>query len=122
MPSIAIIGASNDRNKFGNKAVRAYNHKGWTVFPVNPHEKRIEHMPAYRSVADIDVVPNFASVYLPPAVTLAVLDEVAAKGIKSIYLNPGSYDGAVVDKAKALGLNVLCECSIRAVGVDPATL
>ncbi|MDP2717276.1 MAG: CoA-binding protein [Candidatus Micrarchaeota archaeon] len=122
MPSIAIIGASNDRTKFGNKAVRAYNQKGWTVFPVNPHEDRIEHMLAYKHVANIDVAPNFASVYLPPSISLKVLDEIAAKGIKSIYLNPGSYDDAVEQKARELGLNVLCECSIRAVGVDPDTL
>jgi predicted CoA-binding protein len=35
---VAVIGASNDRHKFGNRAVRAYQQQGYTVIPINPHE------------------------------------------------------------------------------------
>ena len=90
MPSIAIIGASNDRTKFGNKAVRAYNHRGWIVFPVNLHEKSIEHIPAYKSVLDIETVPNAASLYVPPAAVLGVLYQLAQKNIPLVYFNPGT--------------------------------
>lgn len=50
MDSIAIIGASSDRSKFGNKAVRAYKRKGFKVFPINPKESKIEGLKCYRSV------------------------------------------------------------------------
>ena len=54
MKSVAVIGASADRSKFGNKAVRAYLTRGFTVYPVNPKETTIEGLPAF---ASIDAVP-----------------------------------------------------------------
>ncbi|MBI5225652.1 CoA-binding protein [Candidatus Micrarchaeota archaeon] len=122
MPSIAIIGASYDRNKFGNKAVRAYNHRGWTVFPVSLKESSIEHIPAYHSVLDIDSVPNYASLYIPPAAVLDVLGQIAKKGIRLVYFNPGTESPAALEKARDLGLEPIVACSIRAIGVDPDTL
>ena len=71
--TIAIIGASADRSKFGNIAVRAFGRQGWNVFPVNPKEAQIENLPAFASIADVPVRPNLISVYLPPPVLLKVL-------------------------------------------------
>ncbi len=122
MPSIAIIGASNDRKKFGNKAVRAYNQRGWTVFPVSLKESSIEHIPAYKSVLDIGSVPNYASLYVPPAAVMDVLEEIAQKGIRAVYFNPGTESDAALMKARKLGLESIVACSIRAIGVDPDTL
>ena len=53
MPAIAIIGASTDRRKYGNKAVRAFHQGGWTVYPVNPGADMVEGLPAYRSLAGV---------------------------------------------------------------------
>ena len=53
MPSIAVIGASGDRSKYGNKAVRAYLKRGWTVYPVNSRESVIEDQRAFRSILDV---------------------------------------------------------------------
>ena len=50
MKTVAVIGASNDRRKFGNKAVRGYQHQGYTVIPINSHEAEVEGIPAYTSV------------------------------------------------------------------------
>lgn len=62
--SVAIIGASNDRNKFGNKAVRAFKQQGFAVYPVNLTEKQIEGLPSFKSISDIPVRPDVVSVYL----------------------------------------------------------
>ena len=70
MKTVAIIGASNDRGKFGNKAVRAFQQQGYTVYPVNPGETEIEGLPAYKSILDVPVRPDMASVYLPPPTLL----------------------------------------------------
>ena len=51
--TVAVIGASSDRRKFGNKALRAFAHQGYTVFAINPHEREIEGHPAYASVLDV---------------------------------------------------------------------
>jgi len=120
--SIAIIGASNQRDKFGNKAVRAYLQKGFTVYPVNPKESRIEGLPAFRSILDIPGPVNLASFYVPPSVGLTVIEEIAKKGVREVYLNPGSESPELVEKAKLLGIIPIVACSILAVGVQPASL
>ena len=119
MKTVAILGASANRKKFGNKAVRAYRQQGYTVYPVNPKETQIEGLPVYRSIADVPTRPDRVSVYLPPAVTLRLLPEVAAKGCDELWLNPGADSDEVVAEAERLGLNVVRACSILGVGESP---
>jgi len=122
MRTIAILGASNDRSKFGNKAVRAFVRQGWTVFPVNPKESSIEGLPAFARIADVPARPERVSVYLPPAITLKLLTDVAAKGCDEFWLNPGAESPEVLEEAGRLGLNVIQACSIVDVGESPARL
>jgi predicted CoA-binding protein len=122
MKTIAIIGASNDRNKYGNKAVRAYVQQGYTVYPVNPKTTEIEGLPAYSSIREVPVRPQRISVYLPPAVLLQVLPEMAARGCDELWLNPGTESDEVLAAAEQLGLNVIQACSIVGVGVSPSRL
>jgi predicted CoA-binding protein len=119
MKTIAIIGASADRHKFGNKAVRAYVKQGYTVYPVNPKESEIEGLPAFKTIAEVPVRPNLISVYLPPPVLLKVLPDIAAKGCDEFWLNPGTESDAVRAEAERLGLNVIQACSIVGVGLSP---
>jgi uncharacterized protein len=120
MPTIAVIGTSSDRAKFGNRCLRAYAQKGWTVYPVNPRETIIEGLAAYRSILDLPAgAIDLVSVYLPAAAGLKVLDEIAQREVREVMLNPGADDPAVIDKAKELGLNVVTGCSIIAIGVSP---
>ncbi len=117
--TIAIIGASADRSKFGNKAVRAFVRQGFTVYPVNPKEAVIEGLPAFASIADVPVRPNLISVYLPPPVVLKVLPAIAAHGCDELWLNPGTESAEVQAAAEKLGLNVIQACSIVAIGLSP---
>ena len=68
MKTVAIIGASTDRAKFGNIAVRAFARQGWKVFPVNPKEPQVEGLAAFKSIAEVPERPDLVSVYLPPPV------------------------------------------------------
>ena len=122
MKTIAILGASNDRNKFGNKAVRAFQQQGYQVFPVNPKEETVEGLRAFKSSAEVPVRPQMISVYLPPPVLLKVLPDIAAKGCDELWLNPGTESDEVLAEAERLKLNVVQACSIVGVGVSPATL
>lgn len=122
MKTVAIIGASNDPRKYGNKAVRAYLRQGYTVYPVNLNEERIEGLSAFRSIRDVSVRPNLISVYLPPALTLRILPDIAAKGCDELWLNPGTESEEVLLEAARLKLNVIQACSILGVGVSPETL
>ena len=116
---ISIIGASADRSKFGNIAVRAFVRQGWNVFPVNPKEAQIENLPTFASIAEVPVRPDLISVYLPPPVVLKVLPAIAARGCDELWLNPGTELAAVVTEAERLGLNVIQACSIVGIGLSP---
>lgn len=122
-PTIAIVGASTDRAKFGNKAVRAYQRQGYQVFPIHPRAEAIESIPAFSSVRDLPVDQlDRVSVYLPTEVALSVLDDLTSKTIGEVHFNPGADDPRVLAKARELGLNVVTGCSILAVGVHPGEL
>src|SRR3954449_4014478 len=121
MPTVAILGASADHSKFGNKAVQAFLAKGYDVYPVNPKGGEVEGLPIYKSLADIpaDVKLNRISVYLPPAVGLKALPEIAARGCGELWLNPGSESDELVEAAEKQGLNVIQACSIVDIGLSP---
>ena len=116
---VAIIGASSDRRKFGNKALRAFQHQGHTVIPVNPNEKEVEGLPAVASVLDIPGPVDMATFYVPPDVGVRVLDDVARKKIPEVWLNPGADTDAVIARARALGIEPVVACSIIAAGENP---
>lgn len=123
MPKVvAVIGASNDRRKFGNRALRAYQAQGYTVVPINPHESQVEGLQAYASVLDVPGSIDMASFYVQPEVGEQVIEEVARKGIAEIWLNPGADSDALVDRARSLQLKPIVACSIVALGQNPYAL
>lgn len=122
MKTAVVLGASADRSKFGNKAVRAYVQEGFTVYPVNLKETEIEGLSVLHSIRDVPVRPNIVSVYLPPIAVFKVLHEIAAKGCDELWLNPGTESDEVLEEAERLGLNVIQACSIVGLGVSPSEL
>jgi predicted CoA-binding protein len=119
MKTVAVIGASSNRSKFGNKAVRAYAHQGFTVIPVNPHESEIEGFRTYRSVLDVPGPIDLATVYVHADAGVRVVEEIAKKGIPEVWLNPGADDDRVVARARELGLQPILACSIYGIGESP---
>ena len=122
MKTIAILGASGDRQKFGNKAVRAFRQQGYQVYPVNPKETAIEGLPVFKTITEVPVRPQLVSVYLPPPVLLKVLPDIAARGCDELWLNPGTESDEVLAETVRLGLNTIQACSIVGVGVSPGEL
>lgn len=119
---VAVIGASSNRQKFGNRAVRAYLQQGYRVVPINPHEREIEGLQAYRSVLDVPGPIDLASFYVPPEVGEEVIADVAAKKIPEVWLNPGSESDELIARARALSIRPIVACSIVALGQNPYTL
>jgi predicted CoA-binding protein len=122
-PTVAVLGASSDRRKFGNKAVRAHLLQGYDVYPINPKADEIEELKAYPSLEAVPVEHlDRISVYLPPAVGLSLLDDIARKGAGEVWFNPGSESAEIVHRANELGLQVITACSIVDVGLRPSDL
>ena len=119
MTSVVVLGASADRSKYGNKSVRAYQRRGYKVYPVNPRETEIEGLPVYQSITQVPCRPHIITAYLPPNILHKILPDIAAKGCDELWLNPGSDSEDVVADAKRLGLNVIRACSIVGLGISP---
>jgi predicted CoA-binding protein len=117
--TVAIIGASANRAKFGNKALRAFEKQGFRVVAINPNEREIEGHKAYASVLDVPEPIDMATVYVPGDVGVRVMDDLAKKGVPEVWLNPGADDDAVVERAKELGLKTVIACSIIGIGDSP---
>ena len=119
---VAVVGASNNRRKFGNRALRAYREQGYTVVPINPHEREIEGLTAYPSVRDVPGPIDLATFYVPPDVGERVIHDVIAKGIPEVWLNPGADSDELIAKARALGIRPIVACSLIALGFNPDEL
>lgn len=122
MKTVAIIGASNNRDKYGNKAVRAFLQQGYQVFPINLTEKEVEGVRAYPSILEVPARPDMVSVYIPPEQLLKILPDIAVKGCGELWLNPGTESEDVLEKAEELGLKVIQACSIIGIGMSPYRL
>jgi len=120
MKTVAVVGASNDRRKYGNKALRAFKAEGYTVIPINPNEPEVEGLPTYPSVADVPGAIDMATVYVQPEVLKGLLDDFARKQIPEIWVNPGAESDDVMAEAKRKKLNMIYACSILGVGRSPS--
>ena len=123
MPKVvAVIGASSNRTKFGNRAVRAFRQQGYTVVPINPHEAEVEGLKTYASVLDVPGTIDMASMYVPPEIGEQVIGEIAQKGIAEVWLNPGAESDELIARARALKIQPIVACSIVAIGENPYRL
>lgn len=122
--TIAVVGASTQRHKFGNKCVRAYASAGWKVYPVNPHANVIEGLVVLRTVAEAREAAGGAldriAVYLHPETTRELLAEIAAADAADVFFNPGSADPAVLAEAAELGIAARDACAIVDIGLSPS--
>ena len=117
--TVAVVGASSDRRKFGNKALRAFQAEGHHVIPINPNESEVEGIRAYPSVLDVPEPIDMATVYVQPDVCLALLPEFEQKGIPEIWINPGAESDELLTEARRRKLNVIAACSIVGIGRSP---
>ena len=120
MKTVAVIGASNNRRKFGNIAVRAFRHAGYKVIPITPAEQEVEGLRAFASVLEVPESIDMATVYVPPHIGERVIAEIAEKGIAEVWLNPGAESERLLAKARTLGIRPITACSIVGIGLSPS--
>ena len=120
--TIAVVGASSDRRKFGNKAFRAFQQEGHTVIPINPNESSVEGIATYASVLDVPQRIDMATVYVPPAIGITLLEGFEQKQIPEIWINPGAESDDLIAEARRRKLSVIQACSIVGIGRNPYAL
>jgi predicted CoA-binding protein len=103
----AVVGASKDRAKYGNKVLRAYLQNHRDAIPVNPGADQIEGLTAYRDLASVPSDVDGVSIITPPAVTEKVVEQALQRGIKHIWMQPGAESAAAIESAENAGANVI---------------
>lgn len=109
--AFGVVGASEDRSKFGNKVMRCYLENRKTVIPVNPKAASIEGIPCVASVSDLPDNVKSISVITPPQVTEKVVEAAIARGVQNIWMQPGAESAAAVERCRAAGVNVIADHS-----------
>lgn len=108
-PSFAVVGASTDRAKYGNKVLRCYQQHGRRVYPVNPRAPEVEGLRAYPSLAALPEPVPAISIITPPAATEQVVRDAHAAGVKHVWMQPGAESDEAIRTAEALGMNVIAD-------------
>lgn len=103
----AVVGASQDRTKYGNKVLRVYQQNERDVVPVNPKADQVEGVKAYADLSSIPGEIDGVSIITPPAVTEQVVKDAVARGIRNIWMQPGAESQAAIKLAKDAGANVI---------------
>lgn len=106
-PVFAVVGASNDRDKYGNKVLRAFQMAGRRAFPVHPKEAVIEGLQAYPDLASLPEPVGSVSVITPPAVTEKIVEQAGRLGIKNLWLQPGAESERAIEIARSHGMNII---------------
>jgi predicted CoA-binding protein len=114
----AVVGASRDRGKYGNKVLRCYLQHGLEVYAVNPNATEVEGVASVSSLRDLPTAVRGISVITPPEVTDRVVEAAPAAGAELVWMQPGAESAAAVARAEALGLTVISggPCVLVALG------
>jgi uncharacterized protein len=120
---VMIVGASTNRTKFGNQALRAYRRRGHEVLPVHPHDREIEGLRAWSSVTEVPGPIDRIALYIRPEVVETILGQLAQVGTRDeqceLWFNPGTATPDLLSEARRLGLNVVYGCAILDIGERP---
>ncbi len=106
-PRFAVVGASTNREKYGNKVLRCYQQRGLEVVPVNPRATEIEGLPCASSLGALESHDHAISVITPPAITLKIVEEAANLGHERVWMQPGAESAEVDARAESLGLEYI---------------
>ena len=105
--SFAVVGASRDRAKYGNRVLRAYVSHGLKAVPVNPNETEVEGLAAVPDLAHLPERVHGISIITPPEATERVVDEALALGYRLLWMQPGAESRPAVERARRAGARVL---------------
>lgn len=116
--AFAVAGASNDHHKFGNRVLLCYLRHQKTVYPINPHEDKIEGLDCIKDLMNLPVEVNSLSIVTPSAVTLKIVDQAIKKGIQNIWIQPGAENQTAIDNCRKNNINIIANgpCILRELG------
>ncbi|MBL0224535.1 MAG: CoA-binding protein [Geobacteraceae bacterium] len=109
--AFGVVGASSNRQKFGNRVLRCYLQNGKRAVPVNPNEVEIEGVACVKSIEELPPEVKSISMITPPAVTEQLVPRAIAHGIENIWMQPGAESASAVALCRGKGINVIADGS-----------
>lgn len=103
----AVVGASQDPSKFGNRVFRSLRDAGYTVYPVNPRGGELEGEKVYPSLAALPQSPEVIDIVVPPSVTEKVVEQAHELGLTRIWMQPGAESETAIKYCQEHGLEVI---------------
>lgn len=103
----AVVGASQNREKYGNKVLRAYLQNDREAIPVHPTATEIEGQRAYATIRDLPQTPHGISIITPPQITEQIVEQAVQLGIKHVWMQPGAESEQAIVAARQHGINVI---------------
>ncbi len=103
----AVVGATDNTEKYGCKIYKVLKAAGYNVYPVNPGINEILGDRCYPALSDLPITPEVVNIVVPAKISEQIINNCAELGIKNVWLQPGSNAANVVALAKELGLNVV---------------
>ncbi|MCM8798440.1 MAG: CoA-binding protein [Candidatus Omnitrophica bacterium] len=103
---IVVVGVSEREEKFGHKIFRDLLNNGFKVKGVNPKNGEILGQKVYRSLKDLEIIPDLVITVVSPQITEKIIEECKDLGIKEVWMQPGSESEMAIKKAKEFGISV----------------
>ncbi len=107
--SFGVIGASNDRSKYGNKVLRAFIQMRKKVIPVHPKEELIEGLNVVHDVLYLPNTVKSISIITPPNITEDIIEKAHRIGIQFIWMQPGAESPKAIADCKKYGINLIAQ-------------
>lgn len=86
--SVAIVGASNDKNRIAGRPLRYLLEAGYKgdIYPVNPTRDVVQGIKSYPDIPSLPAVPDLVLIAVPVALVIDIVRDCASIGVKAIYL------------------------------------
>jgi len=94
--TFAVVGATDNPEKYGNQIFKNLKSRGYEVYPVNPRLEELEGVKCYASLDDIPLKVDVVDFVVPPEVTEVTLQKCKRLGLNRIWLQPGSESEAAI--------------------------
>lgn len=103
----AVVGATDNPEKYGNQILKNLKSRGYEVYPVNPNIEELEGSRCYPSLNDIPVKVDVVDFVVPPKATEEILKQCKELGLNRIWLQPGSENETAITFCRENNMKVV---------------
>lgn len=110
--NVAVLGASAKPERYSNQALRLLASFDYRPIPVNPAFAEIEGLTCFPNLAAIDEPVHTITIYLGPARSTPLIDQIVAANPRRVIMNPGAENEELAEAASGAGIEVVEGCTL----------